>query len=261
MSTPLSQLLALSHANDGALALEVPVDWLQGRSIYGGLQTALALQAMRSLVPDMPVRSLQTNFIAPLSGSVRAEANVLRTGKNTVQAEAKLYDEQGLTTQVLGVFGTARPSKVSVSMDSERAPEAAPIVFPYIPGLTPQFTKHFGMRLLEGHPPFSGIETTKSIYELDLRDDGPVTEFHVVAFADVVPPLGMSVLTTPTFGSTLSWMLEFLADVPDDSPLEDWRLHTKLVAAADGYSNQSSTLRSPSGQAIALSRQCMLVFG
>ncbi len=260
MITPFSRLLDQASANSGVLSAEVPNDWLQGRSIYGGLQTALALRAMKSLEPSRPIRSLQTNFIGPLAGHVRAQATRLRSGKNTTQIEAKLYGDNGLTTQVLGVFGASRASEIQVDLKQENLPPVEPVIFPSIAGLTPSFTQHYTLRLLRGHLPFSGIRTTKATYELSLLDEGPCTESHVVMFADVVPPLGLSMLDTPTFGSTLSWFLEFLETPAIDIPLERWRLDAELVSAAHGYSNQSSILWSPRGQALALSRQTMMVF-
>ena len=261
MTTRFSELLRLSKPDAGELQVDVPEDWLQGRSLFGGLQTALALSAIRSLVPQRPVRSRQTNFIAPLAGRVRAQATVFRSGKNATQAEARLYGEDGLTTQVMAVFGAPRSSQVEMKMPPAKAIAGSPIEFPIVPGLTPAFLEHFAMRLTKGHPPFSGMETTDASYQLDMHDDGPIAEGHIVAFADVVPPVGLSSLTTPTFGSTLSWMLEFLTAPAPDLPLQNWTLESSLLSAEAGYTNQRNTLFSPHGQAIALSHQCMLVFG
>lgn len=259
--TAFSEILQAANPCDGELQIDVPEDWQQGRSLFGGLQTALALAAARSLERERPVRSLQTNFIAPLAGRVRAQATVLRSGKNTTQIEAKLFGEAGLTTQVMAVFGAARSSEVRVRRPSPEATSGSAIAFPFVPGLTPAFTQHFGMQLTKGHPPFSGVETTEAIYQLDMRDEGPTTESHVVAFADVVPPLGMSALRTPTFGSTLSWMLQFFSTPSSDLPLEKWTLESALLSAKGGYMSQTNTLFSPQGEAIALGHQCMMVFG
>jgi acyl-CoA thioesterase len=261
MTTPFSELLQRARPGSGELEVDVPKDWLQGRSIFGGLQAALALAAIRSLVPERPLRSLQTNFIAPLAGQVRAQATVLRSGKNTTQVEAKLYDENALTTQVMAVFGATRASEIAVEMPPPEPGGSPPIVFPTVPGVTAAFAQHFGMRLTRGHLPFSGIETTEAVYQLDLHDQGPTTESHIVAFADVVPPLGMSSLRTPTFGSTLSWMLELLATPSPDLPLDNWTLESSLLSAEGGYSSQRNTLYSPHGEAMAIGHQCMLVFG
>ena len=260
MNTQLSDVLGQANAHDGHLETQIPSDWMQGRSVYGGLQTALALRAMRSLVSS-PVRCLQTTFIAPLEGLVRAECAILRAGKNTVQVEAKLFGTKGLTTQILGVFGESRSSEVKVRLQPEEIADDPVTVFPFLPGITPNFTQHFAMRLRKGALPFSGVETMNAVYELDLHDSGAVTEEHITVFADVVPPLGLSALTTPTPACTLTWMLEFLGEPKEPMTLQRWHLHTKLIAAEGGYCNQSSVLRSPSGHAVALSRQCMLIFG
>ena len=69
-------------------------DWLQGRSAFGGIQAALALRAMRELVSaDMPLRSLQTTFVAPVpAGPVAIHARILREGRSATQIEASLGD-------------------------------------------------------------------------------------------------------------------------------------------------------------------------
>ena len=70
MPTPFSALLDSARPHDGGLALDVPPDWAQGRSIFGGLQAAFAVRAMRSIVdPAVPLRSLQVTFIGPASGT------------------------------------------------------------------------------------------------------------------------------------------------------------------------------------------------
>jgi acyl-CoA thioesterase len=90
----------------------VSEDWLQGRSAFGGLQAALALRAMRELVPaDMPLRSLQTTFVAPVpAGTVGIRAQRLRAGRSVIQVEASLHDGEQILCRLLGVFGNARPS-------------------------------------------------------------------------------------------------------------------------------------------------------
>lgn len=263
MPTTFSELMrqAQAVAESGRFTLSVSEDWLQGRSLFGGLQAALALAAMRSLVPGQPLRSLQTNFIAPLAGALRAEASVLRAGNNTTQLEARLYSEQGLATQCMAVFGKPLESHVSVVVPPREPLSGESIVFPFLPGLTPNFTQHFGMRLFKGHPPFSGVPMRDAVYQLDLKDKGRAGESQLLAIADVVPPIGLTFLEAPAFGSTLSWFLEIVSDPGDALDLAGWQLDVQLVAARDGYTNQSTTVYAPNGQAMALSRQSMLIFG
>ena len=58
---------------DGHVRFTVPGDWLQGRTAFGGLASVFAVQAMHDLAgaawpADVTLRSLQTNFIAPVEG-------------------------------------------------------------------------------------------------------------------------------------------------------------------------------------------------
>ncbi|GAB2566616.1 thioesterase family protein [Dyella jejuensis] len=238
-------------------------DWLQGRSAFGGLQAALALQAMRGLVPaDMPLRSLQVAFVAPVpAGTVRMVAKVLRQGKSVTQLEARLLDGEATVCLVVGVFGTARESSLRI-LPSQPAVQAAakPHVLRYAPGLLPQFTQHFEARWLQGDIPFTGSKNTSQVVEVALKDDGTASEAQVVAFADFIPPVALSMLDQPAPGSSLTWMLELFGDSRGLS-LANWRIDAQLQAAQDGYTSQQVMLWGPHGEPIALSRQSMVVFG
>lgn len=260
MATSFSRVLS---STTDARTFEVPDDWLQGRSLFGGLQVALALRAMRAHVPSMPLRVVQATFIAPVpAGRVQVDVQVLRRGKNTVHVEARLGtgETQAL---VVAVYGTARPS--AVAREPVRGPvqtSDAPLVLPFIEGLTPTFTQHFHVRWLRGTPPFTGGTTPLHTVEVTLRDEvAYASDEHLAAIADFIPPLGLSYLSAPAAGSTVTWMLELLRDRYDDLPLEGWLVDGELAAARGGYTSQAVTLWAPDGTIAALGHQSMLVFG
>ena len=238
-------------------------DWLQGRSAFGGLQAALALRAMRELVPaDMPLRSLQTTFVAPVpAGTVSIRAQRLREGRSVIQLEASLYDGEQTLCRLVGVFGSARPSVLDFQPVQPPVASTTAQELRYVEGRMPAFTQHFGARWLRGDLPFSGGEQRESVVELALRDEGRVNETHVLAFADFIPPIALSMFAVPTPGSSLTWMLELLRDRYDDLGMDNWRVDANLIAARDGYTNQSVMLWGPHGEPVALSRQSMVVFG
>lgn len=258
-----TQLFSRIRIEPGAAMLDVTADWLQGRTVFGGLQAALALAAMRTLVPDVPLRTLQGTFFAPVPGGrVSAQARVLRTGKSATHVEARLMDGEATLALLVGVFGASRPSTVRV--DPRRfglAESARPIVFPYIPGVMPAFTQHFAVQWRRGLPPYTGDTTTEHLLDIGMRDEGRATEGHVIALADFIPPLALSFLKAPAPGSTLTWMLEFLRDRYDDLPLDGWKIEATLTSARDGYTGQTVMLWGPDGKAVATSRQSMVVFG
>lgn len=238
-------------------------DWLQGRSVFGGLQAALGLRAMRELVPaDMPLRTLQVTFLSPVpAGRVAIRAACLRQGRSAMHIEASLYGGEQVLCRLLGVFGRARPS--ALDFQPVPSPVVAPDArdLPYVEGVMPAFTRHFRVRWLRGDLLFSGGSQRKSVVQLSLEDEGRPDETHVLAFADFMPPIALSMFDRPTPGSSLSWMIEFLRDRYDDLGMDDWRIDAELLAARDGYTNQSVMLWGPRGEPLALSRQSMVVFG
>lgn len=257
--TSFSTLRARATRGDGVASVDVPADWMQGRSAFGGLQAALALDAMRTLVaPELPLRTLQATFMAPVAGTVTATARIVRTGKSTTVVEAKLGD----AAVVLGVFGAARSSVVARTpvMPTVTPPATRPFL-PWVPGITPAFTQHFDVAWLVGGPPYLGDRSVAHVVELALKDDGPCSEAHVIAIADLMPPLALNQLAAPAPASTLTWMLELLGSDVAPLPLAGWRVDAEMVAARDGYTNQRVTLWGPAGAPVALSTQSMLVFG
>ena len=261
-ATLWSDLLAQARGAGGEWTLDVGADWMQGRTVFGGLQAAFALRAMRALVPGIPLRTLQGTFLAPVpAGTMRAQARVLRTGKNATHIEARLVDGGTPQALLVGVFGAQRASAVRVvpaqpAVDASRALEV-----PYVAGVFPAFTQHFRSRWLAGKPPYTGDTQTRHVIDVSMRDSAQAAEGHVIAIADFMPPVALSHLKSPAPGSTLTWMLEMLAERFDGLSLEHWRVDVDLQAALGGYTSQSVVVWGPGGEPLALSRQSMVVFG
>ena len=260
--TPFSVLLSRMQAGEGASLLEVPDDWLQGRTLFGGLQAVVGLAAMRSIAPDAPLRSLQVTFLAPVPGGpVRALARILRSGKSATHVEARIVDGDNTLALMVGVFGLPRTSAVALR---PRQPDVAPqtaVQVPFIPGVTPNFTQHFRARWIKGGLPWSGASQPDNVIDLAMRDQGNATESHVLAMADFIPPIALSYLKVPVAAASLTWMLELLTEDVSSFALDGWRIDATMTAAHGGYINQSLTLWGPGGIPIALGRQTMVVFG
>jgi|HubBroStandDraft_1064217.scaffolds.fasta_scaffold46339_2 acyl-CoA thioesterase len=261
--THFSQLLSSARKEDGVWRTTVPDDWMQGRSVFGGLQGALAVRAMRSCVAaEVPLRVLQMTFIAPAArGDLDVRPQMLRSGKNATHVEARISSGGALASIAVGVFGRGRPSRVEViphvaGVPPEETRLASAVAAPHI-----NFTQHFTMRWLRGDPPFSGTTVPRAVIEVGLNDDGVTGAEHVIAIADAIPPLALSFLQAPAPSSTLTWTLELLKDRLDDLSLDGWVQHAELTAGRDGYTSQSAFVCARDGSVVALSRQNMVVFG
>ena len=242
--------------------LDVPEDWLQGRTLFGGLQAVVGLAAMRTLAPAAPLRSLQVTFLAPVPGGpVRARARILRSGKSATHVEARIVDGENTLAFMVGVFGLARPSAVTLRPRQPAVTPGNPVKVPFVPGVTPNFIQHFKARWIVGGQPWSGASQPDNVIELAMRDQGNATESHVIAMADFIPPIALSYLKTPVAAASLTWMLELLPEDVGSLPLEGWRIDATMTAAHSGYINQSLVLWGPGGVPVALGRQTMVVFG
>jgi len=257
-------LESITAVNDEFSAF-VPEDWGQGRSCFGGLQTALAVAAMRRLVPEqVPLRCIQTTFLAPVPpGTCRIHATVLRTGRSATHVEAKLYDGDQPVCLVVAVFGTSRPSAIDIPHPPLKiaiGPEQAREVT-YVPnGPIPTFFQHLRFRWAEGGVPFSGAKEAKTRVYVEIRDALRFGEAHAIALADSIPTPGLSLFAQPTPASSLTWMLEFLTDDYATGP-EPWLIDAEVTSGRDGYLSQTAVLWNADGKAVCTSRQTVVVFG
>jgi acyl-CoA thioesterase len=257
-----SEILDSLRSHDSVWTADVSEDWLQGRSVFGGVQAALALRVMRASVPrDVPLRVLQIVFVAPVdAGRITLRTEVLRAGKSVTHVEARILDGGKTAAIAVGLFGRGRRSDVQVTPRPPTYPVQSSVPRTLATTL-PAFAQHFTVRWLRGAEPFSGADMPMSLIEADMKDVAHATEEHVVAIADFPPPLAFSFLKTLAPGSSLTWTLEMLGGALENVPLEGWRLHAELIAARDGYTDQSILVCSPDGEPVAISRQSMVVFG
>ena len=78
------ELLASIVPTDAGFAVDAPPSWSQGRTLYGGISSALCLEAVHRAFPDLPpLRSAQIAFVGPASGNVSMHPTILRRGKST----------------------------------------------------------------------------------------------------------------------------------------------------------------------------------
>jgi acyl-CoA thioesterase len=253
--------MSRARVSAGESQLDVPEDWLQGRTLFGGLQAAVALSAMRTVAPPLPLRSMQGTFLAPVPGGpVRGVARVLRAGKNVTHVEGRLVDGDNTLALFIGVFGAGRPSAVTLRPQQPVVAAENVSEMRFTPG-HPAFTQHFKARWLRGGQPFTGNPANEAVIDLGMRDTGFASEHHVLAMADFIPPIALSQLKERIPAASLTWMLELLTDEFTALPLEGWRVDAHMLAADGGYTHQSLVLWGPGGVPVALGRQCMVVFG
>jgi len=246
---------------DGTTAMEAPLAWGQGRTLYGGMTGALCLQAALDAMPDLPpLRSAQICFVGPASGRLTFRCELLRRGRSTAIVGVDCRTEAGVAARCILTFGAARDSRVV--HDDMPAPDAPPpdAVEPLHrrPREELQFAGNFDIRLIRGGRPASGgdpeLLVWARLHEDDERADPLVA---LLALADALPPGAMAEFPKGAPVSTMTWSVDLFQPVTR----RGWhRLHTFSEQAADGYSLQGTHMWDDSGRRILTARQVVALF-
>ena len=155
--TSLPDLLASVEPIDGGFRTRVPDNWLQGRTAYGGLSSALAVHAAMLIEPDLPpLRTAQIAFIGPLSGEITVTAQRLRRGRNAAFLQADIVSEAGLGYRAMFVFMAGHTSRLNLD-ETPRSTVAPPApdetLWRGMPG-------HFTQQLRLSRPQAEGADGT-----------------------------------------------------------------------------------------------------
>jgi len=262
----LAQILAAFAARDSAYRATIEADWLQGRTLFGGIIAALANNAMRQLVPqDRALRALQIVYVGPNSeGEVDFAPRVLRAGKAVTLTSCVARSGGDVTMTATAMYGAARESMLRIQPPVDTLPVQAEQLsdIPQRPGM-PSFLQHYHQRWARGAPPFScATDSRMSVYLRYRNEDAQRTsETHALALMDAIPTPALALMTQPGPASTLSWTLDILDHQFDFGMNEWWRLNAAVDAAADGYVTHSGMVINPAGRVAAISRQAVVVYG
>ncbi|MDT8757827.1 thioesterase family protein [Sphingomonas psychrotolerans] len=256
--TPIADLLAAAERTDAGFRTAIPADWMQGRTAFGGLSAALALQAALDVEPDLPpLRSVQIAFIGPLAGAVTITAAKLRRGRNAAFIQSDVASDAGLGLRATFVF-MAELASVIEHDQARRASVAPPAADDQLyTGPDNFFTGNFNF-----FDPKLKLGPAEWMRWARLRArDGLHPMVELIAIGDALPPGAFKLAgqrQTPL--SSLNWQINFLT--PEPATQDGWWL---LNAAADtarrGYSSQHMSIWNSAGEPIAEAMQGVAIFG
>lgn len=254
----LGPLFATAPREAGALSIAIPEEWLQGRTSYGGLSTALAYEAARGLADDLPrLRSVTVSFIRPLAGTVTARAVPVRRGRSTAFVDAEVAGEEGAGLKAGFVFVAERDSPIR---HDDNPPPALPDPDSAVEAFRkggPGFAANFEWRHAWPEPR-RGVPDL--LFWIRLRDRAgldPVTELLLVA--DALPPGAMPLMAEPRPISSITWMVNLLAAHPITTD-GWWLLRSTAHHAAGGFSSQHMTMWNRDGLCVAQGMQSVAIF-
>lgn len=246
-------------------SVEILPSWTQGRATFGGLIAALLYQHALTVVgAEQPLRSFTISFVAPVAiGEVSLQTTVLRRGKSVIQVETKMLQNSAVVAMALQSFGLSRESNIII------APEIAPcfkapadcLTLPYVPQVTPDFTRHFDLCWAVGTLPFTASTSgTMGGWMRFSNESSDCQVGHLLALADAWPPSVLPMFKTVAPISTLTWTVEFLSNHFQVLGSDWWQYLADADASANGYAHIGAKIWDKNGQLVAISRQTVAVF-
>lgn len=253
----LYEILSGATPIDGGFRATVTDNWYQGRTAFGGLSAALALQAAQNLVPGLPpLRSSQVSFIGPVAGEVEVRARLLRQGRNATWIGGEICSAGAVVLTTTFVFMGAVDSDIHYT-GIERPEGLTPPDLAKRARGGPGFIHNFDWRYPCG-PNEEGPPQVFRWVRMNDRDGlDPMVELQCVA--DVLPPGVMRLMTRPGPISSMTWICNLLTPEPRT---EDgwWLLRSIGNYAEKGCSSQEMTVWNAAGEPVMTGMQSVAVF-
>ncbi len=256
--TSIGEILAASTPIDGGYRATIPDNWLQGRTAYGGLSSALALHAAQLLEADLPpLRSAQVAFIGPLAGEVSVVATKLRRGRTAAFIQVDITSDAGFGFRATFVFMAPQESRVDLDDtvgSKHRPPPPGTELYVGPPNF---FTGNFEFFDLKNETQGASWLRWARLRTRDGLD--PLVE--LMAIGDALPPAAFRLFgKNPVPLSSLTWILNLLTPAP--ATRDGWWLLTAATDhARDGSSSQSMTIWNADGERVADAMQSVAIFG
>lgn len=260
--TPFSRTHRWPRVSEDLFAAELPEDWLQGRTAFGGLLAAVALTAIAERWPDRPVRSLHTRFLDPLgAGPAELRLRMAREGRSVAHVEARFVQGERLCAAIDATLAAPRASGLALAgppLPEGPDPEGL-TPLPYFPGLGPVFTQHLELCWTEGGLPYSGSPGRVLGGWGRVRDPEAAGPALTLAMLDAWPPVVLQGVSRVVPASTIHWTAH-LVDAAGPRPGEWLRFRAEAPTAADGYATELAWLWGRDGRLLGWSEQLLAVF-
>jgi acyl-CoA thioesterase len=246
--------------------VNIPEQWGQGRATFGGLVVAaLYSKIAPEITKHREIRSLLASFVAPVApGELHVAVEVLREGKGAMQLQVTGSQNNQVCTTVLASFGFDRESTVDIKGNPPPTFKGPDEVqeFPFIRGLTPDFTQFFDYRYTLGGLPFMGKGQRDMGGWIKLREEKqePISVAALLALLDAWPPAVFSLFKKPVSGSSLTWAISFINTPVDCGPNDWWQYQADIQTSANGYSHIDARLWDKNKNLTVISRQTVSIF-
>ena len=261
MAMTIASLLEPVTGQPGPARLTHAVDWMQGRTLYGGASALVAYtMAVRAFQGLPPLRAGQIAFVAPVGEDIALSAEIVRQGRNVTQVRSEILCDGRVALSAFWLFGEGREANALV-------PCARPDDWPGPPedcaGVTHAFAPAFvakNFELRHGQPKGAdrGATVRRWARLTEAHDLDPVSK--LVLMGDVMPPGAMRAMQRQGPISSINWSFNVLD--PESRSRDGWYLAENASQHADGgYSSERLRMWDADGRQVLDGMQCVAVFG
>lgn len=242
-------------------AFDTPANWLQGRTIYGGLSVALALQAALRDAPAglPPLKSAQILFVGPASASLTFKTFVLRQGKSATCVSVDCMAGTEVALRVMFIFADSRPSRIRhdfyqfPAVSGPHSYQSLGVV-----SQAPASLHNFELRFAGKSLPVTGSdhpELMAWVRHVDAVGVDPTVA--LLAMGDSLPLAVMACFTEFAPISSMTWTL----DMAEPVVAGEWfLLRSASQRSADGYSFQTMEILNERGMLVLSGSQTVALF-
>ncbi len=241
--------------------------WTQGRSIFGGLTTAVVLTYIEAQtgLSDTDLRTINIHFCGPTAEDVPCQlrCNILSQGKSVIQVEGELLQDNQVKTKIVACYSRQRKSNIQVTapqMTFAKTVDELPKM-PFREGRVPEFVRYLDTRFTSTALPYSGSSESTVSGWMRFNDYPAVfSDSAILALVDAWPPAMMPMLKEHAPTSTVTWNVEFMQPRTSLSAADFLYYHCDVAQADRGYAHTEGKIYHPNGQLLALSRQLVAIY-
>jgi acyl-CoA thioesterase len=265
MSEQLQQATAVARVGDGVYTASIAADWDIGGNANGGYLLALAARAMVDATGRPPL-SVTAHFVAPgRPGSCTVDVDVLRAGRRTATAAARLQGVDGSAViALIGTFGDQQPGGPAVV---DGAPPELPPYDECIPMEPPAAGSGFGQRVgVRQHPDDIGFALGAPSGRAEVRGwfryraepsaTEPFDEFDLLLATDSFAPVCFNRPEFPVGWAPTLELTVHIRGVPVPGAL---RCAFRSRFLQDGMFEEDGEIWDAAGRLVAQSRQLALI--
>ena len=257
----IAQLLEPVSANTGTITMPGAQEWMQGRTMYGGMSALITYMAAIRAFPDLPpLRAAQIGFVAPFAETFELTASIVRQGRNVSQIRSEIVADGQVALTAYWLFGASRPPNAvhpaAPVTDWPGDPEDQEVM---AHEKAPDFIQNnYEIRRAQslsgpGEPVVRRWARVKDTGGLD-----PVAE--LILLGDTLPPGAMRVMQRRGPISSINWSFNLLGTAPATKN-GWWLTENASDHADDGYSSERLRLWNSDGQQVLAGMQSVAIFG